>query len=93
MPVGIGWDGRASIYDPLTEVEVLIQASELFDHAVLYVPPADDFFCFEPASHMNNAFNHHEGTESPGFLELQPGQSVEGAMTISARRVSHLSTV
>jgi aldose 1-epimerase len=86
-----GWDGHASIYNPLTDLEILIRASELFDHAVFYVPRADDFFCFEPASHRNNAFNQHEGAGSPGFLELQPGQSTEGAMTISVRRSAEAS--
>ena len=48
-----GWDGRATIRWPSRKLRVDLEASVLFRHAVIYVPPERPYFCVEPVSHAN----------------------------------------
>ena len=48
-----GWDGRATIRWPGRKLRVDLEASAIFRHAVIYVPPGRPYFCVEPVSHAN----------------------------------------
>ncbi len=48
-----GWDGRATIRWPSRKLRVVLEASVIFRHAVIYVPPGKPYFCVEPVSHAN----------------------------------------
>lgn len=46
-----GWDGRAILVWPQRRLRLDIEASEVFRHLVLCIPPGERFFCVEPWSH------------------------------------------
>lgn len=74
-----GWDGRAELIWPETAFRLRIEADPIFDHLVVYVPPGQDFFCVEPASHAANGFNLLEqGVEDTGVRVLEPGDVLSG---------------
>lgn len=52
-----GWDGRAEIAWPASGLALRLTTSPTLHHAVIWAPPAESFFCFEPVSHAADAFN------------------------------------
>jgi len=48
-----GWDGRATIRWPGRRLRLALEASSIFRHVVIYVPPEKPYFCVEPVSHAN----------------------------------------
>lgn len=74
-----GWDGQATLSWPERRLTMTVNArtSEDPDHpglsCVVYLPDAGDFFCFEPVTHPNNAFNL---PRQPGVRVLEPGQEL-----------------
>jgi len=66
-----GFGGQARINETIK-----LNASDNLDHAIVYIPEGEDFFCFEPATHMPNAFN----TENVDVLE--PRASIEASFEI-----------
>ncbi|MCC2665447.1 MAG: hypothetical protein K0S35_3369 [Geminicoccaceae bacterium] len=76
-----GWDGAAQIHWPESALTLAIAAEPLFGHLVVYVPAGRDFFCVEPASHVNDGFNLLErGVEGTGVRVLAPGERVAGTV-------------
>lgn len=74
-----GFDGKASIVWPELAKRLEIRADSLFGHAVIYVPPGEPFFCFEPVSNVNDGFNLAErGVPDTGVRVLKPGQRLTG---------------
>ena len=72
-----GWDGRAELHWPETDLTLLIEATPPLRHLVVYVPPGQDFFCMEPVSHVNDGFNLLErGVEGTGVRVLAPGETL-----------------
>lgn len=69
-----GWDGHCRIEQPDAGYRLDCHA-EGFDHYLLYCPPGQPFFCFEPVSHPVNA---HHLPGRPGLVLLQPGESISG---------------
>ncbi|UEM23355.1 aldose 1-epimerase [Skermanella mucosa] len=79
-----GWNGRARIDWPGAGASLRIEATPPFRHAVVYVPHNQDYFCFEPVSHMTNAVNRAAaGERGTGFAELAPGDSFGGSITFA----------
>jgi aldose 1-epimerase len=79
-----GWDGHAVIDWPGTGTRLTIEAAPPFRHAVIYAPHHEDFFCFEPVSHMTDAVNRAAtGEAGTGFVELAPGRSFGGSITFT----------
>ena len=50
-----GWSGQAAVVWPKRRLSLNIAADT--DYYVLYTPPGEDFFCFEPVDHPINAMN------------------------------------
>ncbi len=76
-----GWSGLAVIDWPSAETRLTVEATPPFRHAVIYVPAHQDYFCFEPVSHMTDAVNRAAAGESgTGFAELAPGQVFGGTI-------------
>lgn len=72
-----GWDGRAELHWPETDLTLAIEATPALRHLVIYVPPGQDFFCIEPVSHVNDGFNLLErGIEGTGVRVLAPGEAL-----------------
>jgi aldose 1-epimerase len=74
-----GWDRRATIAWPGRGLRLDLEASAVFGHAVIYIPPGRPYFCVEPVSHANNAFALHAlGVEDVGYRLLGPGDRLQG---------------
>ncbi|HEV8244416.1 MAG TPA: hypothetical protein VGP93_01480, partial [Polyangiaceae bacterium] len=83
----VGWDGSASIDWPSQRTRLKISADPLFGKLVVYVPPGQDFFCVEPVSNVNDAFNlAARGVPDTGLLVLEPGQQLSGRSRFTVER-------
>jgi aldose 1-epimerase len=78
-----GWDGRAELHWPETDLTLVIEAAPPLRHLVIYVPPGQDFFCIEPVSHVNDGFNLLErGVEGTGVRVLASGETLGGTLRL-----------
>lgn len=68
-----GWDGRARITWPELDLALAIEASPGLGTFMLYTPPGEPFWCFEPASHVPDA--HNRGRR--GLVVLEHGGRLE----------------
>ena len=71
------WDGSALISQPDLGYTLKFQATDS-SYCLVYCPPGEDFFCFEPVSHPVNA---HHLPGHPGLQLLQKGM----VMSISCK--------
>ena len=69
------WSGRAAVVWPRKRLSLTIAADA--DYYVLYTPPGEDFFCFEPVDHPINAVNLPGGACEHGMTVLAPGETLE----------------
>jgi aldose 1-epimerase len=68
-----GWSRQADIVWPERRLRLRIDADPVLSHLVVYVPPGQDYFCVEPVSNANDAFNLADrGTEDTGMVVLAP---------------------
>lgn len=80
-----GWDGVGRIDWPDRPVGLEVTASDNLRNIVIYLPPGQPFFCFEPVSNANNAFNYPpENYKRDGVVVLQPGETMEASITFKA---------
>lgn len=68
------WSGRARVVWPKKRLSLTIDADT--DYYVLYTPPGEDFFCFEPVDHPINAVNLPGGASEHGMTVLAPGETL-----------------
>jgi len=81
--------GRALIEWPERGVGLELQADPVFGILIVYVPPALDFFCVEPVSHVNDAFNlESRGVAGNGMRVLAPGASLSGQIVYRPRSIT-----
>ena len=74
-----GWDGRARIVYPGAGVELALDCDPVFGHVVVFTPRGESYFCVEPVSHANNAFNlAAKGQADTGMRVLAPGETLGG---------------
>lgn len=80
-----GWDGKARIEWPETDVALSLNADKAFAHFVLYSPSEDSgFFCFEPMSHRPNAHVEHT---CGGLVTLNAGAQLSSRMLLKWGRI------
>jgi aldose 1-epimerase len=54
---------------------------------VIYTPAGQDFFCVEPVSNANDAFNMAaRGVPDTGTVVLAPGEVLAGTMRLAVER-------
>ncbi|MFK7884641.1 MAG: hypothetical protein AB8F26_10720 [Phycisphaerales bacterium] len=91
-----GFNGRATITYPHSNIRLTLDAADIFTHLVVFTPRASEatdapprpWFCIEPCTAVNNAFNMmDQGNPATGTRILDPGQSLESSMRY---RVEHL---
>lgn len=82
-----GWAGTAEINWPERRTKLLLEASDLFRHAFIFVSDQSfdpsyqrDFFCFEPMSHLANGQNM---AGLGGLVVLEPGESLSGSFRLT----------
>ena len=56
------------------------------DAYVLYTPPGEDFFCFEPVDHPINAVNLPGGATAHGMTLLAPGERLTRRFAFTVER-------
>jgi aldose 1-epimerase len=71
-----GWDGQAKIRWAGRPLGLTI-ASDM-GAAVVYVPDGEDYFCFEPVPHSNNALNRTDA--DPKMPVIDPGELFHSAI-------------
>lgn len=80
-----GWDGKAIIAWPELKLAADLTASAEHGVFMLYKPAErDDFFCFEPMTHLPNG--HHMAGYG-GLTLLQAGESISSHITLRIRRL------
>ncbi len=72
------WDGRAVIRWPNEGRSLTMTAGDPLHHLVIFTPNDQNFFCVEPASHLNGAFGKtsREAAADDGLVELGTGESI-----------------
>lgn len=75
------WNGSALISQPDLGYSLECRATGS-PYYLVYCPPGEDFFCFEPVSHPVNA---HHLPDRPGLQLLHKGQSASLAFSLSYR--------
>jgi aldose 1-epimerase len=61
-----------------------IESDPSMQHAIIWCPAGEDFFCYEPVSHMVDGFNRERaGVRDTGVKFLDPNQSFEATWTFS----------
>jgi aldose 1-epimerase len=72
-----GWDQQAVIEWPDRHLRLTLEASSNLRQLVIFVPQALDYFCVEPVSNINDAFNlAAEGVPDTGMVVLEPGETM-----------------
>jgi aldose 1-epimerase len=79
-----GWSGRTSVLWPKRRLSLTIAADT--DYYVLYAPPGEDFFCFEPVDHPIKAVNLPGGGEANGMTVLAPGERLAREFRFTVER-------
>ena len=80
----LGFGGRAVIEWPEWNVRLRIDADPIYACLVVYTPPAQDFFCVEPATNCIDGFNlAASGRTDTGLIVLEPGDTAAGDVTFT----------
>ncbi|WP_042339616.1 aldose 1-epimerase [Paraburkholderia ferrariae] len=80
-----GWSGRAAVVWERRRLSLSICANT--DYYVLYTPPGQDFFCFEPVDHPINAVNLSGGGGAHGMTVLARGERLVREFSFSVERM------
>jgi aldose 1-epimerase len=79
-----GWSGQAAVVWPKRRLSLTIASDA--DYYVLYTPPGEDFFCFEPVDHPINAMNLPGGAASHGMTMLARGERLSRSFRFTVER-------
>jgi aldose 1-epimerase len=79
-----GWSGQAAVVWPKRRLSLNIAADT--DYYVLYTPPGEDFFCFEPVDHPINAMNLAGGACENGMTLLGCGEQLVRTFRFTVER-------
>jgi aldose 1-epimerase len=82
-----GWNGEATIAWP-QGLELRISTEPPLEYFVLFTPLKHNFFCFEPVTHPNNAFNFPGTERGASLVSLAPGTKFAIAVSFLASRVA-----
>lgn len=62
---------------------VSIKSDPVFEHATIFVPPGENYFCAEPISHAPNAVNSDLAEDVTGLKWLAPGETLSGKIKLT----------
>ena len=80
-----GCDGKVLIEYPEQKRKLTITAQSDFNHTVVWTPENADFFCVEPVTNANDAFNlASHGVTGTGIKTLEPSESLTETITFTA---------
>jgi len=75
--------GETVIEWPERGISLNIASGPGLDFLTVYVPTGEDYFCVEPVSHIPDAVNSKLSSAETGFCVLQPGETLEGQISLS----------
>lgn len=79
-----GFDGKAEISWPSRNRKINITAYSDFGHIVIWSPAGENFFCVEPVTNANDAFNlASRGIAGTGIKTLDPEETLTETVTFS----------
>jgi aldose 1-epimerase len=79
-----GASTNAQVVWPSNGLRLDIESDPRMQHAIIWCPSGQDFFCYEPVSHMVDGFNmQRAGVRDSGVKFLDPDQSCEATWTFS----------
>ncbi len=79
-----GFDGKAEITYPSRKKKIEIKAQSDFGHIVVWSSDDKDFFCLEPVTNTNDAFNlASRGITGTGIKTLEPEETLTETMTLT----------
>ena len=68
----------------LSGLRVRVTTTSSLRHAIIWCPAGQNFFCYEPVSHMVDGFNMAEiGFNDTGVIYLNPGESYKAVWIFS----------
>jgi aldose 1-epimerase len=83
-----GFDGTAEITYPSQNRKITMTAYGDFGHVVVWSPKGEKFFCVEPVTNANDAFNlASRGVAGTGIKTLDPEESLRETMTLSVSKL------
>lgn len=82
-----GWRGAARIVWPEHRLALSIHAGAPHRHCIVFTPAGQDFFAFEPVSHMNDGINRMPRVTDHGIRILRPGKTLEGTVRFRLGKV------
>jgi len=81
-----GWDGTATLRDPLRHLDVTVTADRAAGFLVVFVPRGGDCLAVEPVTHMTDAFNRADrGEAGTGMRVLGGGAAFSCTMRLWVR--------
>jgi len=84
-----GWDRQAVIEWPDRHLRLTLEASSNLRQLVIFVPQAHDYFCVEPVSNINDAFNlAAEGVPDTGMVILGPGETMAAEIRFRFQQIN-----
>lgn len=84
-----GWSRTAVIDWPDRHLRLTLDGSSRLRQLVVFVPRAHDYFCVEPVSNINDAFNlAAAGVPDTGLVALAPGETLAAEIRFRFERVS-----
>ena len=84
-----GWDQSATVDWPDRHLRLAIEASSDLRSLVIFVPQAHDYFCVEPVSNINDAFNlAAQGVADTGLIVLAPGETLAAQIRFRFARIN-----
>lgn len=77
-----GWPGQARIRDE--KLRMVLRSN--LRYLVVFTPQTKPYYCVEPVSHVSNAI-HMADPLAHGLVKLEPGETVEGWMSLEVAPV------
>lgn len=78
-----GWGGEAEVTYPERNLLIRMKADPIFGKLVFFRTDERSFFSVEPVSHTVDAVNRMDTVEDHGLRVLEPGESIEGRVTLA----------
>ena len=78
-----GWARSALLTWPERHWALRLEASEAFNHLIVFTSPGRDSVAIEPVSHVNNAVNLAAARDDTGLVILAPGATLSGSFTLT----------
>jgi len=82
-----GWEGKATLSWPGSNLQMILEADPVFSHFVVFTAP-DGTLALEPVSNATDGFNlMAKGIRGTGVRILEPGGSLRGTIRIAIESV------